>query len=38
LLASCERAHQRCLKDRQPIPHYILTPPTKPIHASVDPG
>jgi hypothetical protein len=38
LLASCERAHQRCLKDRQPIPHYTLTPPTKPIHASVDPG
>jgi tetratricopeptide (TPR) repeat protein len=38
LLASCERAHQRCRRDRQPIPHYTLTPPTKPIHASVDPG
>lgn len=38
LLATCERAHQRCLKDRQPIPYYTLTPPTKPIHASVDPG
>ncbi|MGB5194868.1 MAG: hypothetical protein WBN70_17925, partial [Polyangiales bacterium] len=38
LLASCERAHQRCLKDRQPIPHYTLTPPTKPIHARVNPG
>ncbi|KPK51595.1 MAG: hypothetical protein AMJ63_11875 [Myxococcales bacterium SG8_38_1] len=38
LLASCERAHQRCLTDRQPIPHYTLIPPTKPIHARVDPG
>ena len=38
LLASCEREHQRCRRDRQPIPHYTLAPPTKPIHASADPG
>lgn len=38
LLASCERAHQRCRRDRQPIPHYTLAPPTKPIHAGLDPG
>jgi len=38
LLGTCERAHQRCRRDRQPIPHYTLAPPTKPIHASVDPG
>jgi tetratricopeptide (TPR) repeat protein len=38
LLASCERAHQRCRRDRKPIPHYTLIPPTKPIHASGDPG
>lgn len=38
LLASCERTHQRCRRDRQPIPHYTLAPPTKPIPASVNPG
>lgn len=38
LLTNCEQTHQRCRRDRQPIPHYTLTPPTKPIHASVDPG
>jgi tetratricopeptide (TPR) repeat protein len=37
LLASCEQAHQRCRKDRQPIPHYTLAHPTKHFHASVDP-
>ncbi len=37
LLASCERAHQRCQKDRQPIPHYTLSPPTKHFRASLDP-
>jgi tetratricopeptide (TPR) repeat protein len=36
LLASCERAHEFCHRDRQPIPHYTLTPPTKPFHATVD--
>ena len=38
LLATCEQTHQRCGRDRQPIPHYTLTPTTKFIHASVDPG
>ncbi len=38
LLAACEKAHQRCRRDRQPIPHYTLLPPRKAIHASVDPG
>jgi tetratricopeptide (TPR) repeat protein len=38
LLATCEQAHQRCRRDRQPIPHYTLAPPTKIVHASVDPG
>lgn len=38
LLATCEQAHERCRRDRQPIPHYTLTPPTKAIHGSVDPG
>lgn len=38
LLATCERAHDSCRRDRQPIPHYTLTPPTKAIHARVDPG
>lgn len=36
LLAACEREHQRCRRDRQPIPHYTLAPPRKPIHASAD--
>jgi hypothetical protein len=38
LLAACEKAHERCRRDRQPIPHYTLSPPRKPIHASIDPG
>ena len=38
LLAACEKEHQRCRRDRQPIPHYTLLPPGKAIHASVDPG
>ena len=38
LLAACEKAHLRCRRDRQPIPHYTLLPPRKAIHASVDPG
>ncbi len=37
-LAQCEQNHERCLRDRQPIPHYTLSPPQKAIHASVDPG
>ncbi len=37
LLSTCERAHQRCSRDRQPIPHYTLSPPRKAIHAGVDP-
>lgn len=37
LLAACEQEHQRCRRDRQPIPHYTLLPPRKAIHASVDP-
>ena len=38
LLAACEKEHQRCRRDRQPIPHYTLLPPRKAIHASRDPG
>ena len=38
LLAACEQEYQRCRRDRQPIPHYTLSPPRKAIHASVDPG
>lgn len=38
LLAHCEKNHNRCRRDRQPIPHYILSPPRKEIHAGVDPG
>ena len=38
LLAACEKEHQRCRRDRQPIPHYTLLPPGKAIHASVNPG
>ena len=38
LLATCEKEHQRCRRDREPIPHYTLLPPRKAIHASVDPG
>jgi len=38
LLAACEKEHQRCRRDRQPIPRYTLLPPGKAIHASVDPG
>ena len=38
LLAACEQEHQRCRQDRQPIPHYTLSPPRKAIHASLDPG
>jgi tetratricopeptide (TPR) repeat protein len=37
LLAACEKEHQRCGRDRQPIPHYTLLPPRKAVHASVDP-
>lgn len=37
LLSSCEKTHHRCRRDRQPIPHYMLTPGTKAIHASQDP-
>ncbi len=32
LLATCEQEHQRCRRDRQPIPHYTLLPPRKAIH------
>ena len=38
LLTACEKEHDRCRRDRQPIPHYTLLPPRKAIHASVDPG
>jgi len=38
LLAACEQEHQRCRRDRQPIPHYTLSPPRKAIHASINPG
>jgi tetratricopeptide (TPR) repeat protein len=38
LLAACEQKHQRCRRDRQPIPHYTLSPPRKAIHASINPG
>ncbi|NND29628.1 MAG: hypothetical protein HKN97_13650 [Myxococcales bacterium] len=38
LLAACEQEHPRCRRDRQPIPHYTLSPPRKGIHASLDPG
>jgi hypothetical protein len=38
LLVACEKEHQRCRRDRQPIPHYTLLPPRKAIHASLDPG
>jgi tetratricopeptide (TPR) repeat protein len=38
LLATCEQEHQRCRRDRQPIPHYTLSPPRKAIHSSGDPG
>jgi tetratricopeptide (TPR) repeat protein len=27
LLSVCEKEHQRCRRDRQPIPHYTLLPP-----------
>lgn len=37
LLSTCEHEHQRCRRDRQPIPHYTLTPSRKPIHARLDP-
>ncbi|MFW2386831.1 MAG: multiheme c-type cytochrome [Polyangiales bacterium] len=37
LLAACEREYQRCRRDRQPIPHYTLAPPRKPVHAAADP-
>lgn len=37
MLAACERKHVRCRTDRQPIPHYALTPPPrKAIHASAE--
>lgn len=35
-LATCERKHQRCRRDRQPIPRYTLSRPMKAIHASAD--
>jgi hypothetical protein len=38
LLAACEQKHQRCRRDRQPIPHYTLSPPRKAIHVSINPG
>jgi len=38
LLAACEQEHPRCRRDRQPIPHYTLSPSRKAIHASLDPG
>ena len=38
LLATCEQEHQRCRRDRQPIPHYTLLPPRKAIHPGADPG
>ncbi len=38
LLAACEQEHQRCRRDRQPIPHYTLLPPRKAIHSGGDPG
>jgi hypothetical protein len=37
LLGACEKEHQRCRRDRQPIPHYTILPPRKAIHASVNP-
>ncbi len=37
ILGTCEQTHDRCRRDRQPIPHYTLTPFTKSVHASVDP-
>lgn len=38
MLAACERKHVRCHTDRQPIPHYVLTPPPrKAIHANAKP-
>ncbi|MFZ1865447.1 MAG: multiheme c-type cytochrome [Polyangiales bacterium] len=36
LLSTCERTHDRCRRDRQPIPHYTIAP-SKAVHASVDP-
>jgi tetratricopeptide (TPR) repeat protein len=36
LLFGCERAYDRCRRDRQPIPHYTLTP-AKAVHAQLDP-
>ncbi|MGD8824364.1 MAG: multiheme c-type cytochrome [Myxococcales bacterium] len=36
LLFHCEQAHDRCRTDRQPIPHYTLTP-AKAFHARLDP-
>lgn len=36
-LAACEQTHEVCRRDRQPIPHYTLAPPTKRFHASLDP-
>ncbi len=38
LLLTCEQSHERCRRDRQPIPHYTLTPPIKIVHANVNPG
>jgi len=38
LLGACEQEHPRCRRDRQPIPHYTLSPARKAIHASLDPG
>jgi tetratricopeptide (TPR) repeat protein len=35
LLFRCEQAHDRCRRDRQPIPHYTLAP-AKAFHASLD--
>lgn len=35
LLFRCEQAHHRCRTDRQPIPHYTLTP-AKAFHARLD--
>lgn len=37
LLAACEGEHESCRRDRQPIPHYPLTPLTKPIHSGSNP-
>jgi tetratricopeptide (TPR) repeat protein len=36
-LSACEQSHEVCRRDRQPIPHYTLTPVTKRFHASLDP-